>query len=73
MAQHDSFGVSGGAGGVDEGAALVGPQTLNHSIQLLVGKVFSKLQKLVPLQKEKGLNKTNKSYRCVVVYYDQSP
>lgn len=51
MAQHDSFWVSSGSRCVDERAALVGPQAVNHSIKLLIGHIFSELHELVPLQK----------------------
>lgn len=51
MAQHDSFRVASGSRGVDEAAALIGPKTVNHSIQLLIGHVLSQLHELFPLQK----------------------
>lgn len=49
MAQHDSFRVASCSRGKDEGAALIGPKTVNHSIQLLVRHVFSLLHELCPL------------------------
>lgn len=53
VAQHGSFGVSSGSRGVDEGAALVGLQAVNHSVELLVWDFLSQRQELCPLQQHR--------------------
>lgn len=69
MAQHDSFRVAGGSRGIDESTAVVGPKTLNHSIQLLVGHVLSHFHELCPLQKYRDYaQKSVLNYSCVVQF-----
>lgn len=51
MAQHDSFRVAGGSGRIDEAAALVGLETVDHRVQLLLRHILPQLHELGPLQK----------------------
>lgn len=50
VAEHDSFGLSGGPGGVDEGAALVGLLAGDDGVQGLVRLVPPQLHELRPLE-----------------------
>lgn len=50
VAEHDSLGLSGGPGGVDEGAALVGLLAGDDGVQGLVRLVPPQLHELRPLE-----------------------
>ena len=51
VAQHDSLWVAGGSGRIDETAALVGLETVDHGVQLLLRHILPQLHELGPLQK----------------------